>query len=231
MHRAVAWVGALVLLGLSGACGSTNDGSRTSPASPARTASPSTTQTPTTPPLAVPDATQLTASNCSGSAPTTAPRPLDRYFTVRPSPEWTENPPPQHGETLLLEVAAPKSYGFAPTVLQFHSDLGPVHTRYGPQATAHSIAQEHAAAIAQEWSPNAVAGTISDCRVGGEAAAAFGVSGDLTLASGTTNGSFFWIYFVHNDFLFEVILVGNGAVSKQAIQDSLGMLGSLSWTF
>jgi hypothetical protein len=173
----------------------------------------------------------LTASNCSGPAPTTAPRPLGRYFTVRPSPEWTESPQPQHTETLLLELAAPNAYGFAPTLIQFHSDLGPVHMRYGPQATAHSIAQEHAAAIAQEWSPNAVAGKISECHVGGEAAAAFGVSGDLNLASGTTNGSFFWIYFVHNDYLFEVILVGTGGVGNQAVQDSLGMIGSLTWTF
>jgi len=67
--------------------------------------------------------------------------------------------------------------------------------------------------------------------VGGEAAAAFGVSGALNLSSGTTKGSFFWIYFVHNDLLFEVILVGNDGVSNQAIRDSLGMLGSLTWTF
>jgi hypothetical protein len=67
--------------------------------------------------------------------------------------------------------------------------------------------------------------------VGGEAAAAFGVSGDLNSASGTTNGKFFWIYVVHNDLLFKVIVVGNGGVSDQAIQDCLGMLGSLTWTF
>jgi hypothetical protein len=116
-------------------------------------------------------------------------------------------------------------------VIQFHSLLGPVHTAYGQQATALSIAQQRAAAIAQEWSPDAVAGPVSECRLGGEPAAVFGVSGDLISASGTTTGKFFWIYVVHNDFLFKVILVGSGGIDNQAVQDSLGMLGSLTWTF
>jgi len=222
----LAWVAALSLLGLLSACGWTNDGSRTSAASPARTA-----PTPAAPPQAVPNTTQLTASNCSGSALTTPPRPLGRYFTIRPAPEWTETPAPQHTETLLLELAAPNAYGFAPTFIQVHSLLGPVHNVYGPQATAHSIAQQHAAAIAQELSPDAVAGPVSDCRVGGEAAAVLGVSGDINSGAGTANGKFFWIYVVHNDLLFEVILAGTGGIGNQAIQDSLGMIGSLTWTF
>jgi hypothetical protein len=131
----------------------------------------------------------------------------------------------------LLELDAPDAYGFARTLIQFHSDLGPVDTVYGPQATAHSIAQQHAAAIAQEWSPDAVAGKVSDCRVGGEAAAVYGASGDVILASGTTGGSFFWIYFIHNNYLFHIFLVGIGGIGSQAIQDSLGMIGSLTWTF
>ena len=222
---------ALASFGLLVGCGWTSDGSRTSAGSPARTGTSSASPSSTTPPQAVPDATQLTAHNCTGPSPSTTTRQLGRYFTIRPASEWTETPPPQHTETLLLELAAPNAYGFEPTLIQFHSLIGPVHTRYGQDATAHSIAQEHAAAIAQEWSPDAVAGSISDCRVGGEAAAAFGVSGALNLSSGTTKGSFFWIYFVHNDLLFEVILVGNDGVSNQAIRDSLGMLGSLTWTF
>jgi hypothetical protein len=158
-------------------------------------------------------------------------RQLGRYFTIRPALEWTESPPPQHTESLLLELAAPNAVGFAPTLIQFHSLVGPVHTVYGPQATARSIAQQHATAIAQDWSPDAVAGSISDCRVGGEAAAAFGVSGAFNTSAGTIKGSIFWIYVVHNDVLFEVLLIGNGGVSDQAIQDSLGILGSLTWTF
>jgi hypothetical protein len=146
-------------------------------------------------------------------------------------PGWTDTGKVQHTETLLLELAAPNTYAFAPTWIQYHSDLGPVHTVYGPQATAHSIAQQHATAIAKEWSPHAVAGKVGDCRVGGEDAAAYGASGDLNLVSGTTHGSFFLIYFVHNDSLFRVILVGTGGIGNQAIQDSLAMIGSLTWTF
>jgi hypothetical protein len=156
---------------------------------------------------------------------------LGRYYTIRPASGWTDSGPPQHTETQLLELDAPDAYGFAPTLILFHSDLGPVHTVYGPQATAHSIAQQHAAAIAQEASLDAVAGKVRDCRVGGEAAAAYGATGDFNLASGTTSGSFFWIYFIHNDYLFHIILVGVGGVGNQAIQDSLGMIGSLTWTF
>jgi len=131
----------------------------------------------------------------------------------------------------LLELLAPNAYGFGPTLIQFDSEIGPVHTSYGPQGTAHSIAQQHADAIAQEWSPNAAAGKISDCRLGGEAAAVFGASGSYNTPAGTTSGSFFWIYVVHNDALFKVFLVGNGGVGDQAIRDSLGMLGSIRWTF
>src|SRR5258708_19954019 len=133
MHRPVAWVAALALLGLSNACGSTNDGSGTSAASPGRTASPSAM-----PVQPVPDATQLTASNCSGSAPTITPRPLGRYFTIRPASAWTEAPAPQHTETLLLELAAPNTYGFEPTLIQFHTLLRPPPTAHGHTPPAHS---------------------------------------------------------------------------------------------
>jgi hypothetical protein len=227
----VVAVAALAFFGSLVACGGTGDGSLTSAGSPARTKSPPASPSPTTAPQGVPDATQLTAYNCSDPAPSTAARQLGRYFTIRPAPDWTETPPAQNTETQLLELVAPNADGFAPTLIQFHSLLGPVHTVYGPQATAHSIAQQHATAIAQDWSPDAVAGSISDCRVGGEAAAAFGVSGAFNTSAGTVKGSFFWIYVVQNDLLFEVLLVGNGGLSDQAIQDSLGMLGSLTWTF
>jgi hypothetical protein len=225
--RRLAWPAAFMLALLLSACG-WSGGSPASAGSPARTASSSPSGTATT---AVPDATRLTASNCSGPTPRSTPRPVGRYFTIRPAADWTETPTPQHTETLLLELQAPSTYEFAPTFIQFHSLLGPVHLTYGQEATAHSIAQQHAAAIANETSPDAVAGPISDCRVGGEAAAVFGVSGDLNSASGAANGKSFRIYVVHNDLLFEVILFGTGGIDNQAIQDSLGMLGSLTWTF
>src|SRR5262249_47364929 len=159
------------------------------------------TPTPSTPAQAVPDATRLTNAGCAGPAPSSAAKPLGRYFTIRPSPEWTESPALQHTETLLLELHAPNVYDFAPTFIQFHSLIGPVHTVYGSGATAHSIAQAHAEAVAQEWSPDAIAGTVTDCHLGGEEAAAFGMSGDLITSSGTTSGQFIRVYAVHNDLL------------------------------
>lgn len=223
-HRSrLAWIVAIAVVGMLGACGRVpvNSG-ETTPASAARTASPSLAPSPTTT-QPLPDSRLLTASNCSAAAAASQPRLLGRYYTIRPTPNWADTGDYQHTETLLLELTAPNVYGFAPSRVDFVSDLGPVHTVYGAGATAHSIAQQHAASIAQETSPHAVAGTISDCSVGGEAAAAYGYSDE------TDSG--FYVYVVHNDALFKVILFGAGGVSNQAIQDSLAMLGSLSWTF
>ena len=223
-RRHLTWAAASTVVFLS-ACGLTNVPG-TSAGSPARTASASPAATPTIS-QDVPDASRLTASNCWGPLPNVDQRPLDRYFTVRLAPNWTLDPVSQLSEITLIELTAPSAYGFAPTYVQFNSLIGPVHLSYGADATAHSIA----AALAKEWSTTAIAGPVSDCHVAGESAAVFGASGDLNTASGTTNGKFFWIYFVHNDALFEVMLVGTGGISSQANQDLLGMLGSITWTF
>jgi predicted esterase len=171
----------------------------------------------------VPDASQLTASNCSGPSPNTPPRVLGNYFSIRPNASWVDSGDYAHTETLLLELRAPTNYGNAPTKIQFHSDLGPVHTVYGSQATADSIAQKHAAAIKQDTnSSGAVAGAVRDCTVGGQPAAAFGYS------DGTNFG--YRVFVVHKDLLFEIWLFGAGGVANQASQDALGMIGSLTWT-
>jgi hypothetical protein len=148
---------------------------------------------------------------------------LGRYFTIRAAPNWTKTGDYQHTETLLLELTAPQTYLSAPTTIQFHSDLGPVHTIYGAQATAHVIAQKQADSVVPTVSVSGVAGQVSDCSVGGEPAAAFGFS------AGAYEGYF--IYVVHGDLLFEVVLLGFGGVSNEAIRDSLGMIGSLKWAF
>jgi len=214
------WVVVVASLALSGACGRPPAGadvSSTPTASATRTESPS----PSVPP--VPDASQFVVSNCAGSAPNTPPRSLGRYYTIRVVPGWPDTGDYVHTETLLLELTAPQSYGYGPTKIQFHSDLGPVHTVYSPQATAHSIAQQHATSIAQDTgAPQAVAGAVKDCAVGGEPASVFGFS------DGTNAG--YRLYTVRHDLLFEIHLFGNGGVSSQAIQDSLGMIGSLTWT-
>ncbi|MFI5281856.1 MAG: hypothetical protein ACHQ0J_01845 [Candidatus Dormibacterales bacterium] len=144
------------------------------------------------------------------------------YYTVRIATSWTDTGNYVGHETLLLELVAPRAYGFAPTEIQFHSDLGPVHMVYSPQATSNSIALQHAAFIALDLaSPSAIAGTVSDCKVGGEPAAVFGYS-DRTNAG-------YRLYVVHKDYLYEVRLFGSGGVSNQAVQDSVGMIGSLTW--
>lgn len=167
--------------------------------------------------------TRLTASNCSGPAAISPPQLLGSYFTIRPAPNWTKTGDYQHTETLLLELTAPQTYLSAPTTIQFHSDLGAVHTAYGPQATAHSIAQKEADSVVPTISVSGVAGQVSDCTVGGEPAAAFGFS------AGAYEGYF--IYVVHSDVLFDVVVLGFGGVSSEAIHDSLGMIGSLRWVF
>jgi predicted esterase len=120
-------------------------------------------------------------------------------------------------------LTAPDAYGFSPTRIDFLGGaVGPVHTIFGPGATAHSIAQQQADAISQETSPHAIAGTVRDCTIGGEAAAAYGFS------NGTISG--FYIYSIDHDGLFEVFLFGTGGLGNQAIKDSLGMISSLNWT-
>ena len=221
-RRPVAVVVAAITLAILGACGRPADDSGVTTASATRTESPSVVPSPLGSPLPIPDAKLLTASNCSGSAPATTPRALGGYYTLRIAPSWTDTGNYVGHETLLLELVAPQTYGFAPTEIQFHSDLGPVHIVYSPQATSDSIAQQHAASIASDLaSPQAIAGTVSDCNVGGEPAAVFGYS-DPTSAG-------YRLYVVHKDYLYEVRLFGSGGVSNQAIQDSVGMIGSLAW--
>lgn len=147
---------------------------------------------------------------------------MDRYYTIRLATGWTNTGDYLHTETLLLELTAPELYGFAPTRIQFHSVPGPVHTIYGADGTAHSIAQQHATSLASGNS-QAIASTVRDCTVGGEVAAVFGYS------DGPNSG--FQLFVVHGDLLFEIILFGVGGVGNQTIHDSLGMIASLTWTF
>ena len=214
------------------ACGSLEPTTNVTPSPTPSSVAPSSALTSSPSPSAssvIPDATLLTSKDCSGAAFDTAPKQLDRYLAIRPASNWSQSPRPQSAETLLLELRAPASYGFPPTFIQFHSLIGPVHMVYGAGATAHSIAQQHATAIAEEWSPDASAGPVSDCHLGGEPASAFGFSGDLD-SSSTPAGKFLRIYVVHDDGLFEVMVIGTGGIGDQTVRDSLGMLGSLTWT-
>ena len=212
VSRSHVWIGVIAVLGLLGASGCMTDSSRATTASASRTTVRS-----------VPDVTRLTNSDCSGPAAPSAPQRLGRYFTIRVAPSWTKTGDYQRTETLLLELTAPQTYRSAATIIQFHSDLGAVHVGYGAGATAHSIAQKHADSVVPDVSVSGVAGLVSDCSVGGEPAAAFGFS------AGTFEG--YYLYFVHEDGLFEVILLGVGGISNESIHDALGMIGSLKWAF
>lgn len=173
------------------------------------------------PPLSdPPNPSRLTSASCTGEIPSTAPVDL-HYFRAQPPP-WTKTGDYVHTETLLLELTAPPEYGWVPTRIQFHSDLGPVHTVYGQQATAHSIAAQHAAEIGSyTGSPGATATAVKDCTMAGDPASVFGY------AAASEAG--YRIFIVHRDSLFEIWLNGKGGVSDAAVRDALGMLGSIAW--
>jgi len=125
-------------------------------------------------------------------------------------------------EGLLLELTAPATYGYAPTRIQFLIFIPEVSISYGSQATAHSIAAEHAATH-DLLTPQSVTSSVADCLVAAEPAAVFGY------VDGNERG--YRLSVVHKDFLLEIWLSGAGGVSNQAIQDALGMMTSITWTF
>src|SRR5438132_11211507 len=84
------------------ACGRaplSTDGTGGTTASATRSDSPATAPSPTP---AVPDARMLTATNCSAAAPSTAPRALGRYYTIRAAPTWADPGDYQTGQTPVL---------------------------------------------------------------------------------------------------------------------------------
>ena len=209
-------VGALVVLALIGACGWGPSGSTFTTGSAARTASPNTTRQP-------PDAARLTVTNCSGPAANTATRLLGQYYTIRPAPNWTDTGDYIHTESLLLELTAPAGYGNSPTRIEFLAFPNDVKLDFGPQATAHSIAADEATTHQRFTSSQSTATLVSDCSVAADSAAAFGY------ADGNECG--YWLLIVHHDRLLGVRLFGTGGIGDQAIQDALGMIGSVVWAY
>jgi hypothetical protein len=119
---------------------------------------------------------------------------------------------------LLLELTAPAAYNYAPTRMKFYIFIPPVSTKYGSQATAHSLAVEDTTWI----SSKAVVSPVADCSVAAESAAVFGY------ADGNERG--YRLSVVHKDFWYGIWLFGNGGVSDAALGDALGMMGSVVWT-
>lgn len=216
-------VGALAVVGLLGlACGrapTVGEIPTAATASASRTASPSATAT--LPVTSLPDPVRFSSQNCSGTTPTTAARALGAYYTMRVASTWTDTGE-YFRESLLLELTAPASYGYAPTRIRFWAFPGEVHVIYGAYATAHSIAVQHAA-TPEFSSAQSRATSVSDCLIGAEGAGVFGY------AQGGERG--YRLSMVHKDRLAEIWLFGTGGVSDSALRDALGMIGSIVWTF
>src|SRR6267142_493142 len=187
-----------------------------------RTASPSATST-TTPATSLPDPVRFISQNCSGKPSTTAARALRGYYTLRVAPSWTDTGDYVHTESLLLELTPPASYGNSPTRIRFLALPYDVKADFGSQATAHSIALEDATTHQHFSGPGTTATLVTDCFVGAEPAAVFGY------ADGNEHG--YWLLTVHHNRLLGVRLFGTGGIGEQAIDDALGMIGSIAWTF
>jgi len=171
--------------------------------------------------LVPPDVRLITASGCSGPNPATQVRPLGNY-TLRLASGWADTGNDNPTESRVIELAAPIAYGDAPTLLQLHQFIGPVSTLYGKDATAHTVALREAASHLFT-SPLAETSSVGDCTVGGDPAALWGYS------DGGQVG--YWILVVHKDLLHGIRLLGANGISDQAVDDALGMIGSISWNF
>jgi hypothetical protein len=213
-HVGLMSVVALALeLGLS--CERSGESFVAGAASRVRSASPPVT-IPAPVALSLPDPGRLSSKNCSGTPPKTAARTL-RFYTMRVAPGWTDTTE-TYRESQLLELTAPATFGDAPTRIKFWAVPGEIHVRYGAQATAHSIAVQHAA-HPEFKSPQSSTSPVNDCLIGGQSAAVFGY------AQGGERG--YRLSMVHNDFLYEIWLSGTGGISDAAMNDALGMMGSI----
>jgi hypothetical protein len=123
---------------------------------------------------------------------------------------------------LLLELTAPANYANAPTRIKFFAFLYDVQLDFGPQATAHSIASDHAASHFGSTT-RSIATPVSDCSVAAESAAVYGY------ADGNVQG--YRVAIVHHNRLLGIWLFGIGGVDDQAIKDALAMMSSIVWTF
>lgn len=180
----------------------------------------STLATPATSP---PDPIRLTGQSCSARPSTAKARALGGYYTLRPAPRWTDTGDYVHTESLLLQLTAPTTNGYGPTRINFYAFPLDVQADFGSQATAHSIAVEDATTHNRFTSRGTITTSVSDCSVAAAAAAAFGY------AVASENG--YWIFVVHRNRLLGIKIVGTGGISDQALQDALGMIGSITWTF
>ncbi len=171
--------------------------------------------------VALPDPAVLTSKGCSGTAPTTPVQSLAPYYSIRPAAGWTDTGDYVHTESLLLELTAPASYGFAPTRIRLYAFPFDVLTDFGPTATAHSLATDETTSHRRITSPQLQTTAVSDCTVALEAAGTFGY------ADGGELG--YWLLVIHQDRLFGIKLQGAGGIADPGIRDTLSMLGTIAW--
>jgi photosystem II stability/assembly factor-like uncharacterized protein len=173
-------------------------------------------------PSVLPDPMRLTSQKCTGTPPTTLARTVGNRYTIRVPSGWTDTGDYVHTESLLLELTAPASYGNSPTRIQFLALPYDVQRDFGTSTTAHAIAADEAATH-RFTSTRSVATSAVDCPVAGESAAAIGYA--------DANEHGFWLLFIHRNSLLGVRLFGAGGIGDNVIQDALGMVGSIAWTF
>jgi hypothetical protein len=141
---------------------------------------------------------------------------------MRVASGWTDTGDYRHTESLLLELTAPATYVNSPTRIKFHAFPYDVPKDFGSQATAHSIASDHAAKHFG-MTAQSIATAVADCSIATESAALFGY------ADGNERG--YRLTVVHHDRLLEIWLSGVGGVGDQSVLDALAMIGSIGWTF
>jgi photosystem II stability/assembly factor-like uncharacterized protein len=169
----------------------------------------------------LPDPNKLTDRGCSASTFDATPQTLGGpNYKMRLAPGWTDTN--NHGptESRMLELKAPATYGYSPTLITFHVFPGGAVTMYGSNATAHSIAADWATTH-YGHSALSVATLPADCTVASEQAAVY------AYRDGSEVGYRF--FFVHKDLLYAVWLHGTGGIGGKAIQDALGMMSSIAW--
>lgn len=167
-----------------------------------------------------PDPKVLAAGGCSGPAFDTTSVALGPHYKVRPAPSWTDTHNTGPTESRMLQLLAPASSGHMPTQITFHLFSPTALEQYGPKVTAHAVAAEWAR-TRNGHSREAVVTSPADCSVASEAAAVYGY------ADGSEAGYRF--FFIHTSGLYSIWLSGTGGMSDQAIQDTLRMIGSITW--
>jgi hypothetical protein len=237
-HVILAWLSATALvMVMAVACGRAPNES-TVASSPDATATQATSSAQNPGP-------NLAPGDCVASAKGQRTAPLGaQQITLQIPDGWRDTGDYSQSETLLLQLTAPLSYGSNQVVFQLHSLIGP---RQG--SSSHREAQLNRDQLSQAvftdaigrsfQNPNPVIPSqVSECPLGGEAAAFFDftVQGRLGEAPQAQDPRAleYWIYVLHHPnqqfpLLYVVQIYGVGGIDQQSMNDVKSMLGSWMW--